>query len=88
MAGVALILDLCMAEKIILFNAIAFFIHNSKIKATTASASMTMIHNQLLLSITHYDSQPLVQYKTTVLSYYLCIVVCYAEPVVVNHGLL
>jgi hypothetical protein len=30
-----------------------------------SSASMTMIHNQLLLSIAHYDSQPLVQYKTT-----------------------
>jgi hypothetical protein len=65
--------------------------------ATNCSALPTMIPNHLH-SITHHDSEPQAQHSkswfaTTVsvwqcviLSQWLWVIVCYAEPVVVNHG--
>jgi hypothetical protein len=51
---------------------------------------VTMIHNHWL-SITHHDSQPLVQHSTpwlVILSQWLWIILWYIKPLVVDHGVL
>jgi hypothetical protein len=54
----------------------------------TCSGLHTMIYNHWF-SITHDNSHPMAQYNIpccTMLSQWLWIIVCYAEPVVLNHG--
>jgi hypothetical protein len=60
--------------------------HSNPWLTTTSSVLHTMINNHWL-SITHYDSQPLTQHSTQ-WSHWVWIMVCNAEPVVVNHGVL
>jgi hypothetical protein len=61
--------------------------HNTRWFTTTSSALHTKTHIRRL-SITHHDSQPLegCELWRVILSQWLSIMVCYTEPVDVNHG--
>jgi hypothetical protein len=75
------------------------FTSNTLWYMTTGPAKHIMIHNHWLI-ITPHDSQPLAQHKArwftssgseswcAMLNKWLWIMVCYYEPVIVNHGVI